>query len=252
MQFDWWTFAFQVVNVAVLIWLLGHFMFRPVARIIAERRAETSRALAAAEAAKRKAAEAEAAAEAEKAKNAAARLAIIEAAREEAEAQKAAILEDARKAAAEIARKSKEDAEKTAEEDRKARLDKAAELAVVIARRLLANLPDDARVSGYPKRLQAALTALDAEEREALAADPGALRLVAPRPLTKAELAAATKAIRAAIPGAAAPGVDLPAVDLDETLIAGLELTSRHGVVHNSLRYDLERIAEALEKNDRI
>lgn len=247
MQFDWWTFAFQVVNVVILIWLLSHFMFRPVARIIAERRAESSRALEAAETAKRKAAEAEATARAEKERNAAERLAIIEAAREEAEAQKKAILEDARKAAAAIARKSKADAAKAAEEDRKARVGKAAELAVVIARRLLANLPDDARVSGYPERLQAALTSLGAEEREALAADPEALRLVAPRTLTKAELAAATKAIRAAIPGATAPGVDL-----DETLIAGLELTSRHGVVHNSLDYDLGRIAEALEQNDQI
>lgn len=247
MQFDWWTFAFQVVNVGVLIWLLGHFMFRPVARIIAERRAETSRALEAAEAAKRKAAEAESAARAEKEKNAAERLAIIEAAREEAEAQKTSILDDARKAAADLARKSKADAVKAAEDDRKARLGQAAELAAVIARRLLANLPDDARVSGYPKRLEAALTALDAEERAALGADPGALRLVAPRPLTKAELAAATKAIRAAIPGTSAPDVEL-----DETLIAGLELKSRHGVVHNSLSHDLGRIAEALEKNDRI
>ncbi len=247
MQFDWWTFAFQVINVVILIWLLSHFMFRPVARIIAERRAETSRALEAAEAAKRKAAEAEMAARAEKEKNAAERLAIIEAAREEADVQKKAILEDARKAAAAIARKSKADAVKAADEDRKTRVGKAAELAVVIARRLLANLPDDARVSGYPERLRAALTSLDPEEREALATDPGALRLVAPRPLTKAELAAATKGIRAAIPGAASPGVDL-----DETLIAGLELTSRHGVVHNSLAYDLRRIAEALEKNDQI
>lgn len=174
-------------------------------------------------------------------------LATIEAAREEAEARKKAILEDARKAAAAIARKSKADAAKAAEEGRKAQVGKATELAVVIARRLLANLPDDARVSGYPERLQPALTSLGAEEREALAADPEPLRLVAPGTLTKAELAAVTKAIRAAIPGATAPGVDL-----DETLIAGLELTSRHEVVHNSLDYDLGRIAEALEQNDQI
>ena len=247
MQFDWWTFAFQVVNVVILIWLLSHFMFRPVARIIAERRAETSRALEAAEVAKRKASEAEAAAHAEKEKNAAERLAIIEAAREEAEAQKKDILDQAREAAADMAQKAKADAARQADEDRKARLGKAVELAVVMTRRLLANLPEDARISGYPERLREALTSLDTEQRDALGADPGGLRLVAPRPLSKAELAAATKAIRAAIPDAPAPDVDL-----DESLIAGLELTSRHGVIHNSVAYDLARIAEALEKNDKI
>jgi F-type H+-transporting ATPase subunit b len=247
MQFDWWTFAFQVVNVLVLMWLLSRFMFRPVARIIAERRAETSRVLKAAEAAKRDAAAAEAAALAEKQKNAAERLAIIETAREEAEVQKKGILEQAEKAAAGIAQKSKAEAARQEEEGREARLRKATDLAVIIARRLLASLPDDARVTGYPERLRHALMALDAEQREALSADPGALRLVAPRALTDAEMAAATEAIQAAITFA-----PKPAVELDDTLIAGLELSGRHGVVHNSLKYDLGRIVEALEKHDKI
>ncbi|WP_347311806.1 ATPase [Defluviimonas sp. SAOS-178_SWC] len=247
MQFDWWTFAFQVVNVVILIWLLSHFMFRPVAKIIADRRADTSRALEAAEVAKRKADEAEAAARAEKEKNAAERLTIIEAAREEAEGQKNAILEDARKEAVETLRKAKADAAQAAEEERKARVRKAADLAVVIARRLLGNLPEDGRIAGYPKRLQAALASLDAEQREALGAETGALRLRAPRPLTKAELAAAGKAIRAALPEAPEPEVDV-----DDTLIAGLELTSRHGVIHNSLNYDLGRITEALENDGEV
>ena len=30
MQFDWWTFALQVVNFLILVWLLQHFLYGPV------------------------------------------------------------------------------------------------------------------------------------------------------------------------------------------------------------------------------
>ncbi|SEQ59737.1 hypothetical protein [Thalassovita taeanensis] len=247
MQFDWWTFGFQVINVTVLMWLLSHFMFRPVARIIAERQAETNRILAAAEAAQQQAAEAEATAMAGQRKNAAERLQIIDAARSEAETQKKKILDQAEKAAADIAAKAYDDAARRAEEDRNAQLDKAAELAVSITQKLLGNLPQDARISGYPERLKEALISLDAEQREALGTGPDPLRLVAPRILTKAEMAAATEAIREVV-----ATDQMPAFTLDESLIAGLELSGRHGVIHNSLKYDLGRIAEALAKNGKI
>ena len=40
MHIDWWTLAFQTVNVLVLIWILGRFFFRPVADIVAKRQAQ--------------------------------------------------------------------------------------------------------------------------------------------------------------------------------------------------------------------
>lgn len=39
MHLDPWTLALQTINVLVLVWLLAHFLFRPVAAIIAARRA---------------------------------------------------------------------------------------------------------------------------------------------------------------------------------------------------------------------
>jgi ATP synthase F0 subunit b len=39
MQFDWWTFALQVINFLILAWLLQRFLYKPVRAIIAERRA---------------------------------------------------------------------------------------------------------------------------------------------------------------------------------------------------------------------
>ena len=34
MTIDWWTLGLQAVNVAVLIWLLGRFFWKPVAAMI--------------------------------------------------------------------------------------------------------------------------------------------------------------------------------------------------------------------------
>ncbi|WP_112322274.1 F0F1 ATP synthase subunit B family protein [Oceanibium sediminis] len=247
MHFDWWAFAFQGINVLVLMWLLSRFLFRPVARIIADRQEATSQALAEAEKAKQAAVVAEAAAKTEQDKTASARLEVLEAARKEAEQQKKDILDAAHKTAADIRRAARDDAAHHAETERKARAARASELAVAITRRLLANLPDDARVSGYAARLRAALEALDSEQRQALNADADHLRLVTPRPLDAAELAEAMAAIRATLDTTGA----VP-VDPDAALIAGLELRGRHGVIHNSLSHDLERIAEALVRDDRI
>ncbi|MGB7973009.1 MAG: ATPase, partial [Roseiarcus sp.] len=38
MTIDWWTLSFQAINVLILIWLLAHFFWRPVAAMISERR----------------------------------------------------------------------------------------------------------------------------------------------------------------------------------------------------------------------
>src|SRR5260370_27174717 len=52
MQIDWWTLGLQAVNALVLIWLLAHFLFRPVVDAIAARQKATGQLLADAKAAK--------------------------------------------------------------------------------------------------------------------------------------------------------------------------------------------------------
>src|ERR1700722_14941095 len=37
MHIDWWTLLLQTVNALVLVWLLARFLFKPVAKIVAER-----------------------------------------------------------------------------------------------------------------------------------------------------------------------------------------------------------------------
>ena len=46
MHIDWWTLAFQTVNVLVLIWILARFFFRPVVDIVAKRQEEANKVLA--------------------------------------------------------------------------------------------------------------------------------------------------------------------------------------------------------------
>lgn len=50
MEFEWTTFALEVLNFLVLVWLLKHFFYRPVLAVIEARRAETAKILSDAEA----------------------------------------------------------------------------------------------------------------------------------------------------------------------------------------------------------
>src|SRR6266436_563594 len=52
MQIDWSTLGLQAVNAVVLIWLLAHFLFRPVVDAIAARQKAAGQLLADAKAAK--------------------------------------------------------------------------------------------------------------------------------------------------------------------------------------------------------
>ncbi len=55
MHFDWWTFALQVVNFAVLVWLLHRFLYKPVLRMIDARQAAVAKQYADADATEAKA-----------------------------------------------------------------------------------------------------------------------------------------------------------------------------------------------------
>ena len=246
MPFDWWTFAFQLVNVLILLWLLGRFLFRPTARIIAERKAAAAATLKQAEETRAKSEEALKALQREQEETRKQRFDVLEAARAEAEKQKDEALAEARREAAKVI----DDAGKTVERNRatteQKQLQDAVTLSAAMTGRLLDNLPDDARFAGYAKRLEDALSALGEEKKAALLTKPGALELVSARTLTKTEQAQARKAA-AALTG---EGQDIPIVT-DATLLAGLELRSPNGVVHNSLRFDLERVSGALADDAR-
>ena len=53
MELDWTTFALEVLNFLVLVWLLKRFFYRPVLAVIEARRADTAKTIADAEAIRR-------------------------------------------------------------------------------------------------------------------------------------------------------------------------------------------------------
>ncbi|HYQ38502.1 MAG TPA: H(+)-transporting ATPase, partial [Pseudomonas sp.] len=183
MKLDWWTLGLQTINVVVLIWLLSRFLFKPVARIVAERQQAAGRLLDEAAAAKAAAEQERTAVAAEHAQLADRQAALLQAAQDEAAAARAQLLAQAQ---AEAERLREQEAAAQAEQQRalQARIEaQAAELALDIAGRLLERLPDAARVAGFVDGLLAGIAELPGNARQSLAADAATLRLRAPRPL---------------------------------------------------------------------
>lgn len=238
MQIDWWTLAFQTVNVLILIWILGRFFFRPVADMVARRQAEADKLLADAQSAR-------AAAQADRAKAAEA-LSGLDRDRERqvAEARKAA--EAARQ---EILAQADQEAEKRRQagqvEIARARaaaqsemIAKAGALSVDIARRLLGRLSSAAAQAVFVDGL-----CRDLQSRSSAAGQAGEVEIVSATKLPAAQAKRVGEAVQAAF-GAEATC----RFSVDPDLIAGLELRGRHILIRNSWRADLARIREELDR----
>ena len=160
MKFSWWTFALQVVNFLILVWLLRRFLFRPVSAIVARRKEEIGRTLADASEEREKAAGVRRELEAERAGIEAERQKAFEEQRERLAAERSKMLEEARSQAAEMlnqARQRIEEERAAAGEELFAR---TVQLAGVLAELLLRDLalpsiekPFLARVLDYLDRL---------------------------------------------------------------------------------------------------
>ena len=244
MHIDWWTLTLQTVNVLILIWILSRFLFRPVADMVAARQAAARKLLDDAQAIK-----ATAAADREKAAAEAARLATsrseaLKAAASEAEAQKVSILAAARDEADKLRIAVKADIERAREAESAARGDRATQLAVDIAAKLLNRLPAEARIEGFVDGLANALAALPESARAGVGGNGVKLHIKAARPLTEAE----TDSCRSRLAEALGRPVELD-VETDPGLIAGLEIDTPHALVRNSFRADLDRIAAELKSH---
>ena len=169
MRFDWSTFALQTVNFAILVWLLHRFLYRPVLRLLDDRRAEIDKQFADARTAETKAKDELAAVEAERIGIAAERTAALEQAsaqaaeiaatrRTQAEREAAGLLDTARKALA------AERGQALAEAKRA-----ALDLGTDIAGRLLAEVPVKLRAEAWFARIEEYLAALPQTEKDALA-----------------------------------------------------------------------------------
>ena len=245
MRIDWWTLGLQAVNVLVLVWILARYLFRPVAAIVAARQAEATKLLDDARTAR-----ADAVTEREKvadetAHTAGARAEALKAAALEAETEKIAILAAARAEADRLRAAALVELERTRQSDAAVADDRAGQLAVDIAAKLLARLPDEARVAGFIDGLASGIAALPEATKAGIGADRAPVHIKAARALTEDE----TRTCRATLTRVLGRPVEI-AAEADPRLIAGLEMDTPHAVVRNSFRADLDRIAAALKQHD--
>ncbi len=239
MNIDWWTLGLQAINVLILVWLLQHFFWRPVAAVIAKRRSDTQKLL---DDAAQKRVQADATlAEMEKTRAgfAAERDAILAAAKTDGERTKAQALEAARMEAETLQKAARAAIARDTATAQKASADQAATLAVDIAKRLAARLEGPAVEAAFLGWLIDAIKALTPAEKQAVA--DGTLDLASAQPLEPAEQTRIEKQIIAAF--GTQPEITFR---VDRALIAGFELRSPHFLLRNSWQADLQRISKDL------
>ncbi|QJU58283.1 hypothetical protein HL653_11245 [Sphingomonas sp. AP4-R1] len=244
MRIDWWTLALQAVNVLILVWLLGRFLFRPVLDTIAARQASAQALLDDAGQAKDRA---EAEAQALKEQNegflteAAARRAEI---RTEAEAERQRLLAQARLAADAVVAQGHVAID--AERGRVAAQwrERAGSLAASMAGTLLARLPPEQTMQAMVDALKARLGDLSEADRRSLTA-AGPVTVATPAPLTPDLQAEVARAL-----GDILLDTTTPIFAVDPDLIAGAELRTPHAVVRNSWRADLDAMVDSLNEDD--
>jgi F-type H+-transporting ATPase subunit b len=241
MTIDWWTLGIQTVNVALLVWLLQRFFWRPVAAMIEQRRDATRRVMAEAEATRAQATAALAEIEATRAGFAKERDAILAAARDAAEQIRVGLLAEARTEAATLEAAARAAIEKENLASVDAWNERSAHLAVAIAGQLAARLDGPAVRAVFLDWLLREIAALPDAARQAVADSGAALEVVSATALDPAEQERTRELIGKALGG------ELSIVfRSDPALIAGLELHGPHLLVSNSWRADLARILGCL------
>ncbi|KFE36288.1 hypothetical protein [Thioclava atlantica] len=244
MNFDWWTLALQTINVVVLLWILARFLFRPVARIISERQDAAHAALDAAQAAQAEARAARDAARAEAETIQQQHAEQLAQARAEAEREKKRLLADTQTALEKTRAETRAELDQMRQAEAQDMARQAGALAIDMAGRLLARLPESARIGGFIEGLAEAVAALPETVRSSMG-EAGPLSLRAARAPTEEE----TARIRARLSEVLGREVEI-AVTPDTDLIAGLELDAPTAIVRNHFRADFERIREELAADE--
>lgn len=248
MQFDWWTFGLQTVNVLILIWLLHRFFFKPVTGLIAERRAQVEQAFDEADGEKEKAQQAQREFEAQQRDLATRSEQILE----ESHAK-------AREAYDELQAKGRKEADALLEaergriedERREALLDlreRAVELSLEVAGQLLGELDPDVVGEAFLAAIGHRLDELPKAEIEELhrqASESGTVSMVTAAPLDSA----IETQWRKRLAGTLGKGVKVEFA-VDDSLIAGAELHFRSAVLRFSWRDKLAGARKALSQED--
>ncbi len=248
MRLDWTTLALQLVNFAVLVWLLQRFLYRPVLRVIDARRAalvgEQAQAAQEAESAKRQLSDLQA----ERAGLLAERAAAL--AKTEAEgrqliaARRAQAQHDADSLLADAHRTLAEEREQA----REAMQGAALELAAEMARRVLAEVPESLRVQAWLERIGRHIESLTPRELTELSAElsgGGTLRVVTASPVPAASQDDWRTKLRAAL----APEASV-VFETDPGLIGGAELHFPHAQLSFSIQSALAALQQEVRRRE--
>lgn len=243
MSADWWTLGIQFLNVAILMWILAHFFWKPVARMIDKRRDQVDETLANAEKARRKVEAAQADVARVRAGFDAEREEVLSRAREEAREAKDNLLAQARNEAERIRQDAEEATRRERASAERAWADSASRLAVEIARRLLSTTEAGQAQAGLLDGLMEELSGLSDRQRSHDAGDR--LQVTSAVELSPEERETCREGIRRAL------GADW-AMDfvVDPELLAGFEVTGPSFTVRNSWRSALSRIRKELDRGD--
>jgi len=171
MTIDWWTLVLQAINFLVLVWLLWHFLYRPVKDVIEKRKELAEQAFAEAEKKKEEADAARQRFDADRAKLVRERQDMLKKVHEELEAERRQVLDAARSDAA----KELEEARAAIAKEREATLTEireevaglAVELASTLLRKSGSGAPDDLFLDALEKQIED----MPAEERARLEKD---------------------------------------------------------------------------------
>ena len=245
MRIDWWTLALQAANFLILVWLLQHFLYRPVQNLIADRQHRTDSVIAEASAAKAAAEQLQGELEQQRAAIAREREQAMEQAHAAAKAEAAALLERARGEAQGLLAEERQRLDQERADAAEAVRRDAIDLGVAIARQLLASAVDGSLEAPFLARAATKLAALPESERRELVdqlAGGEALRVVTATPLEPATSAGFRDQLQDLL------GADAPVrFDVDPTLLAGVELHFPNAILRHSWRDGLRDIEEQLK-----
>jgi F-type H+-transporting ATPase subunit b len=168
MQVDPWTVAFQAINFLVLVWLLQRFLYRPVRRIIDERRAEAMRVLSDAADAKRRADDVATDYQQQMTTISEQRGQLIRDARAEIESERKATLARTLEEAEALRERERRNMDVEREALSQRTREQAANLAIDLAKRLLEDTASASLAETFLFRIEDHLKAMTEEQRNAL------------------------------------------------------------------------------------
>jgi len=246
---NWWTLGFQAVNFLVLVWLLQHFLYRPVMEIMERRKAEVDHAYAEAAAAKAAADSARAEFEGMRADAAKTAARMMDEAKEAGIRERNAMMDQARADAESIIVAAHQRIAREREEAERQLRDRIARLGVEVAAALLRqSVSDNGATPMLADRALRMLAELPREERARMAGDlsaNAALEVASAGPLSSKE----TELYRKRIAEALGREVAIDFVQ-DPGLIAGVELRLPLAVVNCSWKQILAQALKTLLDND--